>query len=161
MPLVFRQRMSKGLRWLLAAAGLFCFFPTYDLLIRPGVPVLQLGMAPMWGIALGAMALGLVLLAAALFGPRRILVFDPVRREVREHGAADFGLRWQRRHAFRDLGQPAVTHVADSDGPDYYRVVIPCAGRKQPLDVERYDDEASARQATDRIAALIASAPEP
>ena len=56
--LVFRQSMSIGLRWFLAGAGLFCFFPTYDLLIRPGVPVLVLGMVPMWIISLAAGALG-------------------------------------------------------------------------------------------------------
>jgi len=156
MPLVFRQRMSKGLRWFLAGAGIFCFYPTYDLLIRPGVPVLQLGMAPMWAITLGAMALGLVLLAAALFGPRRTLVFDPAAREVRELGAADFGLRWRRRYAFRDLGSPAVRREEDSDGPAYYRVVIPCTSRKQPIDVERYDDEASARKIVEQIAAVMA-----
>jgi hypothetical protein len=84
-------------------------------------------MLPMWAISLGAMVFGLVLLAAALFGPRRTLVFDPAAREVREHGAADFGIRWRRRYAFDDLGPPAVTRVEDSDGPAYYRVTIPSA----------------------------------
>lgn len=35
--LIFHQSMSIGLRWFPAGAGLFCFFPTYELLIRPGV----------------------------------------------------------------------------------------------------------------------------
>ncbi len=86
--------MSKGLRWFVAAAGLFCFFPTYDLLIRPGIPVLVLGMVPMWIIALGAGGLGLVLLASAILGPARTIIFDPVKSEMRDLGAAGFGLRW-------------------------------------------------------------------
>lgn len=153
-PLVFRQSMSVGLRWIVGAAGLFCFFPTYDLLIRPGVPVLVLGMAPMWFIAVGAGALGLVLLVAAILGPARTVIFDPAARELRDLGAAGFGLAWGRRYPFRDLGAPTVMRRHESDGPDTWRVVVPCAGK--PLDIESYDDEAAARQAADRIAATMA-----
>ena len=156
--LVFRQSMSKGLRWFVAAAGLFCFFPTYDLLIRPGIPVLQLGMVPMWIIALGAGGLGLALLAAAILGPARTIIFDPVKSEMRDLGAAGFGLRWERRYLFRDLGQPSVLRIEDSEGPTTYRVMIPCAGKKQPIGIESYPDEATARQSADRIAAVIAKA---
>jgi len=158
MSLVFRQSMSVGLRWFVAAAGLFCFFPTYDLLIRPGVPVLALGMVPMWLIALGAGALGLALLAAAILGPARTVIFDPAARELRDRGAADFGLRWSRRYPFRDLGAPTVMRVHETDGPDTWRVVIPCAGREQPLSIETYSEETSAQEAANRIAAVIARA---
>lgn len=156
--LVFRQSMSIGLRWFVAGAGLFCFFPTYDLLIRPGVPVLVLGMAPMWFIALGAGALGLVLLIAAILGPKRTVIFDSARRELCDLGAADIGLRWSRRYPFRDLGAPSVMRVTETDGPDTWRVVIPCAGRKQPLGIESYKEEAPAQEAANRIAAVIARA---
>jgi hypothetical protein len=156
--LVFRQSMSVGLRWFIAGAGLFCFFPTYDLLIRPGVPVLQLGMVPMWIIALGAGALGAALLAAAVLGPKRTVIFDPAAGELRDLGAADFGLRWSRRYPFRDLGTPTVERVYESDGPDTWRVVIPCAGRSQPLSIESYKEEAAAQDAANRIAAVIARA---
>jgi hypothetical protein len=120
------------------------------------VPVLVLGMAPMWIIALGAGALGLALLIAAILGPARTVIFDPVAGELRDLGAADFGLRWSRRYPFRDLGAPAVMRVHESDGPDTWRVVVPCAGQKQPLSVETYLDEATAQQAAARIAAVIA-----
>ncbi len=154
-PLVFRQSMSVGLRWIVGAAGLFCFFPSYDLLIRPGVPLLQLGMAPMWFIALGAGALGLILLAAAILGPARTVIFDPKMRELRDLGAAGFGLAWSRRYPFRDLGAPDVMRRHESDGPDTWRVVVSCAGK--PLDIESYADEADARQAAASIAALLAA----
>ena len=156
MSLVFRQSMSIGLRWFFAAAGLFCFFPTYDLLIRPGVPVLVLGMVPVWIIALSAGALGLAILTAAILGPKRTVIFDPAARELRDLGAADFGLRWSRRYPFRDLGTPTVARVEDSDGPATWHVMIPCAGRKRPLDIESYRDEATAQQAATRIASVIA-----
>ena len=155
-PLVFRQSMSKGVRWIVAAAGLACFFPAYDLLIRPGVPVLVLGMLPMWVIALAAGAMGLLFLTAAILGPARTIIFDPARAELRDLGAAGFGLRWGRRYRFRDLGQPTVLRLTDSDGPTTYRVMIPCAGLKQPLGIETYDDEATARETAARLAALIA-----
>ena len=150
--------MSIGLRWFFAGAGLFCFFPAYDLLIRPGVPVLQLGMAPMWVIVLGAGALGLALLAVAILGPARTVIFDPAARELSDLGAAGFGLRWGRRYPFRDLGPPAVMRVHESDGPDSWRVVIPCAGHEQPLSIESYQEEAAAQDAASRIAAVIARA---
>jgi hypothetical protein len=156
--LVFRQSMSVGLRWFIAGAGLFCFFPTYDLLIRPGVPVLQLGMVPMWIIALGAGALGAALLVAAILGPKRTVIFDPAAGELRDLGTADFGLRWSRRYPFRDLGTPTVERVYESDGPDTWRVVIPCAGRAQPLSIESYKEEAAAQDAANRIVAVIARA---
>jgi hypothetical protein len=154
--LVFRQNMSIGLRLFVAGAGLFCFLPTYDLLIRPGVPVLQLGMAPMWFIALAAGALGLALLAAAVLGPKRMVIVDPAARELRDLGAADFGLRWSRRYPFRDLGAPTVERVEDSDGPPTWCVVIPRGGRTRPLDIESYRDEATAQQMAARIASVIA-----
>ena len=155
-PLIFHQSMSTGLRWFVAAAGLFCFWPTYDLLIRPGVPVLQLGMVPMWIIALGAMALGLLLLAASALGISRTVIFDSKAAEMLELGAGSFGLRWRRRYAFSDLGKPAVMRIEDSEGPPSYRVAIPCAGKQQPVEVETYADEVAARETVARVAALLA-----
>ncbi len=148
--------MSKGVRWIVAAAGLFCFFPAYDLLIRPGVPVLVLGMVPMWIIALGAGGMGVLLLTAAILGPARTIIFDPAKAELRDLGAAGFGLRWGRRYRFRDLGLPTVLPITDSEGPTTYRIMIPCAGQKQPIGIETYDDEAIARETAARLAALIA-----
>ena len=156
--LVFCPNMSIGLRLFVAGAGLFCFLPSYDLLIRPGVPVLVLGMVPMWLIALGAGALGSALIAAAILGPKRTVIFDPATRELRDHGAADFGLRWSRRYPFRDLGTPSVERVTETDGPDTWRVTIPCVGRKQPLGIESYKEEAAAQEAANRIAAVITRA---
>jgi hypothetical protein len=149
--------MSAGLRVFVALAGLFCFLPADDLLIRPPAPpVLQLGMLPMRVIAPGAGALGRALLVAAMLGGSRTLVFDPAAGEMRELGAARFGLRWRRAHGFRDLGGPDVLRDQDSDGPSCYRVMISRAGRKQPIEIDRYPDEAAAREAARRIAAMNA-----
>ncbi len=156
--LVFRQAMPPAMRVVLAAAGLFCFFPTYDLLIRPGVPVLQLGMLPMWVIALGAGTLGQVFLSASILGLSRRLIFDGVAAELREFGAGAFGLRWQNRYAFRELGAPAVQREADSDGPTRFSVMIPCARLKQRLRVDSYDTEADAAEIARRIAAVLDAA---
>jgi hypothetical protein len=156
--LVFRQTMSPGLRCFIAVAGLFCFFPTYDLLIRPGVPVLQLGMLPMWIIVLGAGTLGALLLVAAILGLSRKVVFDAQAREMRELGAGSFGLRFQRRHAFADLGAPSVRRDESSDGPTRFEVIVPHAARKRPIVIETYADEPGASDAARRIAAVLASA---
>ena len=156
--LVFRQTMTPGIRYVIAGAGLFCFFPTWDLLIRPGVPVLQLGMVPMWIIALGAGALGLLLLAAAILGLSRRLIFDAVAAEVRELGAGAFGLRWQNRYLFRELGAPAVQRETDSEGPTRFAVMIPCARLKHRLRVDSYDTEAEASDIARRIADVMAAA---
>ncbi len=153
--IVFQQTMTGAMRWIIGAAGLFCFFPTYDPLVRPGVPVLQLGMLPMWIIALGAMSIGVLLLAAAILGISRTLIFDAAAGEMRELGAGAFGLRWGRRQNLRDLGAPEVSRETDSEGPTRYAVMIPCSGRKQRLRVESYDDEAAAAATAQRIAALL------
>ena len=96
------------------------------------------------------------MLVAAILGPARTVIFDPAGRELRDLGAADFGLRWSRRYPFRDLGTPTVERVDDSDGPPTWRVLIPCAGRKRLLDIEHYRDEAAAQQTATRIASVIA-----
>lgn len=156
--LVFRQIMPPAMRVVLVAAGLFCFFPAYDLLIRPGVPVLQLGMLPMWIIALGAGALGIVFLLAGILGLSRRLIFDAVAAELRELGAGAFGLRWQNRYAFRELGAPAVQRETDSEGPTRFAVLIPCMRLKQRLRVDSYDTEAEAADVAQRIATVLESA---
>jgi hypothetical protein len=156
--LVFRQIMSPGLRRFMALAGLFCFFPTWDLLIRPGVPVLELGMLPMWIIALGAGALGLLLLIASVLGISRRLIFDAAAAELREIGAGAFGLRWQNRYFFRELGAPAVQRETDSEGPTRFAVMIPCARLKQRLRVDSYDSEAEAADIARRIADVMEAA---
>lgn len=156
--LVFRQTMSPGLRCFIGAAGLFCFFPTHDLLIRPGVPVLQLGMLPMWIISLGAGTLGAVLLGAATLGASRKVVFDARAREMRELGAGSFGLRFQHRHAFADLGVPSVRREDSSDGPARFAVIVPHAARGLPIVIDTYDDETGASDAVRRIAKLLTPA---
>ena len=156
--LVFPQAMTPGVRYIVGAAGLFCFFPTWDLLIRPGVPVLQLGMLPMWIIALGAGALGALLLVAAILGLSRRLVFDASAAELRELGAGAFGLRWQNRYLFRELGAPSVQRETDSEGPTRFAVMIPCTRLKQKLRVDSYDTEAEAADVAQRIATVLVSA---
>jgi hypothetical protein len=37
-----------------------------------------------------------------------------------------------------------------------WRVMVPCAGRKRPLDIERYRNEAAAQQTAALIASVIA-----
>lgn len=155
--LVFRQVMGPGTRFVIALAGLFCFFPTYDLLIRPGVNVLRPGMLPFWFIALGAMALGLLLLAAAILGITRTLVFDADAAEMRELGAGAFGLRWRRRVDLRELGAPDVRREDDSDRPPRCAVIMSCAGRKHLLRVEAYESETKAQATAQRVAALLRS----
>ncbi len=48
--------------------------------------------------------------------------------------------------------------IKDSEGPTTYRVMIPCAGKEQPIGIETYPDETTAQQSADRIAAVIAKA---
>ena len=120
------------------------------------MPVLVLGMVPMWIISLAAGALGLALARRRHPRPGAHRDLRSGGRELRDLGAADFGLRWSRRYPFRDLGTPTVERVDDSDGPPTWRVMIPCAGRKQPLGIENYPDEAAAQQAATRIASVIA-----
>ena len=86
------------------------------------------------------------------------MIFDPATRELRDLGAADFGLRWSRRYPFRDLGTPSVERVHETDGPDTWRVTIPCAGRAQPLSIESYKEQAAAQEAANRIALVITRA---
>src|SRR5262245_37638426 len=106
--LVFKTKLGPIERVVLAAAGLGCFWPTYDLLIKPGVSVLQLGMVPMWILSLLAMALGVGLLAGAVLGLLHVLIVNPRTGYLVELGAGSFGIRWRKRYAFRDLGPPIV-----------------------------------------------------
>lgn len=141
-----------------AVAGLFCFLPAHELLIRPGVPVLRLGMLPMWIVSLGALSIGVPLIAAAILGISRTVMVDPHATDLRELGAGAFGLRFQRRHAFRDQGQPTVRRDDFTDGPPRCEVVVPNAARKRPILIETYADETAAGDAARRIAAVLTPA---
>src|SRR5262245_39856101 len=79
---VYHQPLTAVTRVFFLAGAAVTLLAPYDLLIRPGVPVFQLGMIPFWVIAGGACLVGLILLAAAILGYTKTVSFDRLRRRM-------------------------------------------------------------------------------
>jgi len=101
--LVYRQQMTIVTQILLVVFALPCLLPLYRLIILT-VDQLEDLTRPRGDIALVLLAIGAMTLAVALSKPSRTVTFDPLAREMVVLYAGAFGLHWQRRYSFCDLG---------------------------------------------------------
>ncbi len=152
---IYCEPMRGLARVLLFLAGLVPFLAPYELLIRPGVPVFRLGMIPLWVIAIGATCVGTVLLAAAVLGFTKTVHFDRQRRLVIVRADGIFGLSHVRTHAFERLGMPGVHLDDDTEGPPVYRLEIPVAGRRRPIEIAVFKTEVEATVQEDRLRIIL------
>src|SRR5690606_9714464 len=93
--LVFHQPLGWVARTILIAGGAFALSAPHELLIRPGVPLLQWGMLPFWLIGVVAGLVGAVLLLAGILGLTRTVTLDAAARELRVDGNGSFGIGWR------------------------------------------------------------------
>jgi hypothetical protein len=95
--LVFHQPLGLVARVFLIAGGVLALSAPHELLIRPGVPLLQWGMLPFWIIGVLAGMLGALFLLAGILGrthsperraDRRPAAFHPAGHRCRREGTA-------------------------------------------------------------------------
>ncbi len=152
---IYHEPMRGLARLLLFLAGLVPFLAPYELLIRPGVPVFRLGMIPLWVIAIGATCIGTVLLAGAVLGFTKTVHFELQRRLVIVRADGILGLSHVRTYAFERLGMPGVRRDDSSEGPPDYRLEIPVAGRRRPMEIAVFKTEAEATTQADRLRIIL------
>ena len=124
-------------------------FPMWDL--WPGIASLSLVSPIVWIIGLGALAIGLTLLAAAIFGPSTLLSVGPdgisLRRESPLRRRID-PLQPQ------PLGPIQVEAHEWSEGPATWRVTVELKGAK-PLVSQDFPDQAQAERLAERLSAAL------
>jgi len=152
---VYHEPITIFTRVLLFLAGLVPLLAPYELLIRPGVPVFQLGMFPFWVIAIGASCVSLLLLAAAVLGFTKTVHFDRERRQMTLRADGIFGLSHVRTYAFERLGMPGLRRDDDTEGPPVYRLEIPVAARRRPIEIAVFKTEPEATIEADRLRMIL------
>lgn len=150
--LVFHHPMPWVVRIVVGAGGCFTFLAPWDLLFRPGLHPFQLGMLPFWFISLGALAVGMPMLAAAIVGATRTVTFDFRRRRLIDvFDSRTFGLRWARAHGFADIADIVVEKNGFTDGPDEWDVSVRIRNRERPLPLATRSTEAAADALAQRL----------
>jgi hypothetical protein len=151
----YHQPLTVATRILCVVGAGVTLLAPYELLIKPGIPVFQLGMIPFWVIAGGALLVGLVFLAAAVFGFAKTVSFDRKRRQMilRADGIFRISRIWS--YPFDCLGMPAVRADSSSDGPTVYRLEIPIDGRRRLFEIAVFYAEDTAKAEAERLRTLL------
>ncbi len=153
--LVFHQPLGWVARIFLIGGGALALSAPHELLIRPGVPLLQWGMLPFWLIGVAAGLIGAVLLLAGLLGLTRTVTFDASARELRVDGNGSFGIGWRERYAFADILEFGILKHEQSEGPPRFILQAVVARAKGPLEIDTFANEQDAIDAEAKIQALM------
>lgn len=153
--LVFRQPLGWAARLLLAGGGVFALSVPHELLIRPGVPLLQWGMLPFWLIGLPVGLLGAILLLAGVLGLTRTVTFNAEKRELRVDGNGSFGIGWSERYKFSDVLELETLKDEQGEAPPRFILHAIVAGAKGPLEIDTFESESEAIAAEAKIEALM------
>jgi hypothetical protein len=141
---------SRPKRLVLGAMGLCVpIWPIWDL--WPGIASFTLVSPVFWIIGLGAAAIGMVLLATAVFGPSTVLTVSPAGVELSEENLL------RKRHLQLQPGEvgpvSVVTHEW-SDGPATWYVKVEVLGRK-PLMPNDFKDRNEAERLAGRLSEAL------
>lgn len=153
--LVFRQPLGIVARIIMAAGGALALSAPHELLIRPGVPLLQWGMLPFWLIGVVAGLIGALLLLAAILGLTRTVTFDGGAREMFVDGNGSFGIGWRTRYRFADILELNVIEEPQSEGPARYALQAIVANASGPVEIDTFASEADAIGAEASINAIM------
>jgi hypothetical protein len=154
-PLRYHQPLPLGGRIILGIGAAIPLYGFYDLLIRPGVPWFDWGMAPFLAMGFIALAFGLVFLSLAVFSGSRTVIIDRNRLVCVVEFDGTFGLQWRFPHPFSTLGPVRAAEFSTSKGPPHWGVQFP-RERGKPIIVASYREEAAARAEAEKIAAYMA-----
>jgi hypothetical protein len=153
--LVFHQPLGWFARVLLIGGGALALSAPHELLIRPGVSLLQWGMLPFWLIGVTAGLIGAALLLAGVLGLIRTVTFDAALRELRVDGNGSFGIGWSERYAFGDVLEFGIVKHEQSEGPPRFILQAVVTRAKGPLEIDTFESEQDAIEAEAKIEALM------
>ncbi len=153
--LVFHQPLSVISRVILGLGGALALSAPHELLIRPGVPLFQLGMLPFWIIGILAGLIGATLLLAAILGLTRTITFDADARMLFVDGNGSFGIGWRARYTFADILELNVIPDSPFDGPRRFVLHAVVANARGPVEIDTFESEMAALEAKAKIEALM------
>lgn len=153
--LIFRQPLGWPARVFLVAGGALALSAPHELLIRPGVSLLQWGMLPFWLIGGAAGLLGAVLLLAGVLGLTRTVTFDEESRELRVDGNGSFGIGWSERYSFSEILELGIVKHESSEGAPRFILHAIVARAKGPLEIDIFESESQAIAAEQKIQAFM------
>ncbi len=153
--LVFRQPLGAIARIILCLGGVVALSAPHELLIRPGVPLLQWGMVPFWIIGIAAGMIGALFLLAGILGLTRTVTFDAAAREMLVDGNGSFGIGWRTRYLFADILELNIVEEPQSEGPARYALQAIVAKASGPVEIDTFASEAEAIAAEAKIDALM------
>lgn len=136
-------------------AGALALSVPHELLIRPGVPVLQWSLLPFWIIGLSGGLIGAVLLLAGALGLTRTVTFNSAERELRVDGNGSFGIGWSERYSFADILEFDIVKQERKEGPHRFILHAVIARAAGPLEIETFDSEGEAIAAEGKIQRLM------
>ena len=153
--LVFRQPLTVASRIILGLAGALALSAPHELLIRPGVPLLQVGMIPFWIVGILVGLIGATLLLAAVLGLTRTITFDGTARTLLVDGNGSFGIGWRARYTFSEILELNVVADRSSEGSDRYLLHAIVANAKGPVEIDTFETELGALEAKAKIETLM------
>ncbi|MBU2102642.1 MAG: hypothetical protein ABH865_02820 [Candidatus Omnitrophota bacterium] len=150
----FSNRMSVGLRIMLFLFGLLPLFAPYELLIKPRWTGFSLFALLPIIISLGAIAVSVFFLAAALIGLDGVVRFERKKRIV-VYGRKALCVRYQESHySMSDIRSFEIEEREWTDGPKYYVLAMIVRGGKK-ISFGEFSAQVSAAQYREKLEAAV------
>ncbi|MBN8655315.1 MAG: hypothetical protein J0M11_06210 [Anaerolineae bacterium] len=118
------ETMSTGIRIFLFIIGLFPWLAPYELLIKPGWTGFSIITLVFVGISLGAIAVSLAFIGAAIFGMNQTVTFDLNARTITHRYETAINALRTKRYSFSDMTKSEVREHNWDSGPNTYSLEI-------------------------------------
>ena len=118
------ETMSTGVRIFLFIMGLLPWFAPYELLIKPGWTGFSIMTLVFAAISLGAIAISLGFIGAAVFGMNQTVTFDLTARTITHRYETAVNALRTKRYSFSDMTKSEVREHDWDSGPRTYSLEI-------------------------------------
>jgi hypothetical protein len=118
------ETMSTGIRVFLFLLGLLPWLAPYELLIKPGWSGFNVMTLFFAAISLGAIAISLGFIGAAVFGMNQTAIFDLTARTITHRYETAVNALRTKRYSFNDLTKSSVREHNWDNGPNTYSLEI-------------------------------------
>jgi len=118
------ETMSIGIRVFLFLLGMLPWMAPYELLIKPGWTGFHISTLVFLIISLGAIAISLAFLGAAVFGMNQTATFDLAARTVTHRYETAVNALRTKRYSFHDITKSEVREHNWDSGPNTYSLEI-------------------------------------
>jgi len=118
------ETMSTGIRVFLFIMGLFPWMAPYELLIKPGWAGFHISTLVFLIISLGAIAVSIGFIGAAVFGMNQTATFDLTTRTIIHRYETAINALRTKRYSFNDMTKSVVREHDWDSGPRTYSIEI-------------------------------------